>query len=97
MCIESIEGKQNVNVISNNSTTDEDDDNDLKGLTPDIIYKLNKLPAELRKLVIKYLDKGYSYDKALAFAEEEELEEKKKKKEKEVYSLGQKHSLLLRG
>ena len=84
MCIESIEGKQNVNVISSNNTTDADDDNnDHAGLTLDILYKLNKLPAELRKLVIKYLDKGYSYDKALAFAEEEELEEKKKKKEKE--------------
>ena len=80
MCIESIKGKQNVNVISNNNTTDADDDNDHAGLTLDILCKLNKLPAELRKLVIKYLDKGYSYDKALAFAEEE-LEEKKEEEE----------------
>lgn len=82
MYIESIERKQNVNIISNNSTTDEDDDNDLKGLTPDIIYKLNKLPAELKGLVMKYLNRGYSYDRALALAEEE-IEEMKKKKEKE--------------
>lgn len=71
MYIESIKEKQNVNVISNNNTTDASDDNDFTGLEQDITYKLNKLPAELRRLVIKYLDKGYSYDKALAFAEEE--------------------------
>lgn len=71
MYIESIKEKQNVNVISNNNTTDAGDDNDFTGLEQDITYKLNKLPAELRRLVIKYLDKGYSYDKALAFAEEE--------------------------
>lgn len=77
MIVENIsKKKQNVNVSSDDNITDGEDDNSFTRFPPDIIYKLNKLPAELRRLVVKYLDKNYSYDEALALAEEE-LEEMK--------------------
>ena len=66
---------------TSDSMNDEDDeDDDFTGLAPDIIYKLNKLPAELRKLVKMYLDKDYSYNDALALAERD-LEKMKEMEE----------------
>lgn len=71
----------------NTSDSMNDDDDDFTGLAPDIIYKLNKLPAELRRLVKMYLDKDYSYNDALALAErdlEKMKETEKEKEEKEM-------------
>ena len=62
------------------NTSDSMNDDDFTGLAPDIIYKLNKLPAELRRLVKMYLDKDYSYNDALALAERD-LEKMKEMEE----------------
>lgn len=51
-------------------------------IMPDLMDRLNKLPADLRSLVKKYIAKGYSFTEALDLAKRELEQELEKEPER---------------
>lgn len=51
-------------------------------IMPDIMERLNKLPADLRRLVKKYIAKGKSFEEALDLAKRELEQEREEEPER---------------